>query len=173
MAAKKKRTTTKALSEKALFDLAADFESSKERVKKYENDPVVGWRSIQSKIVAELQRRKVKSLTASGSLTKVTLVAPETVVYDDDAIWAELTPAKRRLVFDRQINLSALPKDVQVELLKSLTASQRKKVVSHRLNVDRLAEAVQDGKVPVELVSEHSEIKASSPYISVSHGSAE
>lgn len=165
MAKTKKKQTTKALSDRKLFDLVSEFETNKERATKAEST----WRSVQTRIVEELRRRKVKSLTDS-SLTKITLVAPETVVYNEDDLWADLSAAQRKQVFDRSINLNALPADVQKELVKSLTPAQRKRVISHKLNVDRLAEAVQDGKVAVETVSEHSEIKESAGYIRVSRG---
>lgn len=167
-----KKKTTEALSDRQLFELAAEFENAKTLAKKYESDPVVGWRNIQSRIVAAMSRRKVKSLVDS-SLTKITLVAPTTVVYDEEGMWADLPASKRKAIFDRQINLALLPADVQAALLEHLTPAQRKRVVSHRLNVDRLADAVQEGKVEPEWVAEHSEIKESSAYIKVSRGEAE
>lgn len=166
-ASRKKKQKVETLSDRAVFDMVATFEVSKERQKTHE----AKWREIQQRIVAELKRRRIKSLS-DDTLTKVTLVQPERVVYDSDGLWADLSPARRRSVFDRQVNLSALPREVQADLMKHLTRTQRKQVVSHKLNEDKLAQAVQDGKVAVELVSEHSEIKESAPYISVSRGSA-
>lgn len=168
---KAKKRITSSLSDRKLFEIASEFENAKSLSKKYEADPEIGWRSLQSRIVDELKRRNVKSLVDSA-LTKITLVAPESVVYDEEGMWADLTPARRRAVFDRQINLALLPKDVQEALLDHLTPAQRKRVVSHRLSVDRLSDAVQEGKIPASFVAKHSEIKESAAYVKVSRGEA-
>jgi hypothetical protein len=168
---KKNRKTTDRLSDRKLFDLAAQFEAQKDRAKKAEHDPETGWRAIQSKLVSEFRRRKVKTLTDTSG-TKVTFVAPEKVVYNEDGLWDVLSPTARKHVFDRTINLSKLPADAQKALLTHLTPAQRKRVISHKLNVDKLATAVADKKIPVEVVAENSEIQESSPYVIVSHEEA-
>lgn len=126
--------------------------------------------SAQKAITDEMERRKVKSLSSKEEPLHVTFVQNETARYDEDGLWNALTPAQRRLCFDRNINLNELSADARKRVLAVLTKEELAAVTTHSLDVEKLSLAVQERKIRTKLVAKFTEFVKSAPYIRVSHG---
>jgi hypothetical protein len=161
----KVKEALKKLSDAELFVLAADYESGK----KIENEGKKKASKAQKLITDELIRRKTKALENEG--TKITLVQNESVVYDGDGLWDDLTPKQRRLAFDEDVNLNGLSVETRKKIREIIPKEELAAVTTRRLNVDNLSVAVQEDKIDAKTVAKRASIVKSAPYIRVSHGS--
>lgn len=160
----------KPLSDAEVFALAAGYENAS----KTEADAKKTKTETAKQIISELfTRRKVSSVESSqfGPFTRITVSQAKHMEYDEDGLWKDMTPAQRREAFDTLVNLNALPTDVRKAVIAALPAIERRKVTTHRLNLDKLSLAVQNKKVPAKLVAKHAEEVKNAPYITISHGS--
>lgn len=100
---------------------------------------------INRAMVADLMDRGIKTEidTAVGREWRVTVVAPEGISFDEDA------------------------------LLKTLGKRAFARVANLKLDRKKLEAAVRDGSISAELVSEHSVLSRKSPYIRVTEYSGE
>lgn len=124
----------------------------------------------QAIIAAEWERRGHDTLTAEG--LKITRVQNSSIVYDGDALWADLTARQRPLAYKRTFNLSALPAERRTALMhairETMTPAEISMCTDNVLDVGLLSEAVQAGKIDAKIVARHAEEKFSAPYIRVS-----
>lgn len=165
----KLRTSDKPLSEAEIFRLASLYEDHA----KHAAEAEAAKKDVQKTLCVELlDRRKTSAVESSayGEFTRITAVRNESVVYDEDGLWQELTPKERRKAFDELINLNALPLSVRKEILATLSSEQKRLVSSRKLNTERLAQAVAEDEIDARTVAAHAEIKYSAPYIRISHG---
>lgn len=162
----------KGLSTAAVFSLAEKreqeaVEEARAKAAKFDAD---------KQIIEELHtRRKIKSLESDqfGRFTRITVVAPERVEYDEAGLWSDLKPRQRRMAYNEFVNLNALPEDARLRVLAVLSGDERKAVTTHSLSTDRLAVAVADGKIDPKVISKHAAIKQNAPHIRISHGTGE
>lgn len=132
-------------------------------------------KAAQNALVEEIGRRKVSSLESDkfGGFTRITRVQNSHMEYDADTLWEDLTPAQRRLVFSRHVDLNALSSDARKRVVAALSAEELESVTTYSLDVDKLAQAVQDRKVKAKTVAAHAREVLSAAYIRISHGSGE
>jgi hypothetical protein len=122
---------------------------------------------LAEEIIQGLEAHGVKSVVHQG--WAVNVAQAEKVVYDDALIGA-LTAKERRLACDEIVDLNALDPAVRKRVVEALTPQERKRVTTLRLNVERLSQAVQEGKIDLKLVSRYSSIKKNKPYITPGSG---
>lgn len=165
---KKSSKKTKALKPAELFALAREHEQAKKdaaAAAKHKTE-------VDAQIIAELMdNRKVRSVESSefGGFTRITVTQTESTSYDPE-IKNDLTVAQRRLCFDRDINFNLLPEKTRKKILQSIPKDELAAVTTERLNVERLSQAVQDGKIDGKIVAKHASISKNKPYVTVSHG---
>lgn len=173
MTKKKKKTEKPArLSEAEIFAAAKEYEEATEAESRYKQAK----ESAKKLILTQLHSiRKVKSVESGeyGEFTRITVVEGSHVEYDGPGLYKDCTVAQRRLAFDRNINFNALPAETRKALLAAVPKDELKAVTTNVLNVERLSQAVQAGKIPGRLVAKHSEVVKSAPYIRISHGAGE
>lgn len=173
MPKKKSATKMPSLTTGEVFALASKYEVAQKTAAAADADR----REAANAIVGELERRKTSALESDefGAFTRITKVQNESVVYDEATLYKALTPAQRREAFDYSIDISILPeadrKALNKALIDLLSPAQRKAARRHRLNVDRLSAAVQEGIISQDVVAEHAEVVKSAAYIRISHGS--
>jgi len=119
------------------------------------------------------ERMKLKTLTARGSSTRITVVQNERVEYDENGLYRALRPVQRRMAFDTHVNLNGLSPETRKALIAAVPRDELKAVTTHSLNVENLSSTVQAGKIDAKLVAEHSEVVKDSPYVRISQGGGE
>lgn len=165
---KKKVKAPKPLTDKQVFELADEYATASEKVKKFDALK----KKVSFALCTELIRRKTKGITSDNGTT-VTLVQAERVVYDPDGLWADLKPKQRREVFEDNINLNALTSEKRKEIVKLLTEDEREEITTHVLVVDKLSTAVQNEVVDAKVVRKHTTIEKNAPYVKISRGDSE
>lgn len=151
-----------------IFTLAAEYERQAEiegRAKKTKKE-------LGDNIAGELLARKTKSLTHSDGTT-VTRVQSTNIVINDATLYGDLTPAQRRKVYRRSLDISALPAAAQKAIVEALREHKASKAVKHTLDHTALAAEVQAGNIEPEIVAAHSNIVENAPYVRISHGTGE
>lgn len=166
---KSEKKKVKKLAEAALFALAQEREEAAKQAAAFLSEKT----EVDQQLIEQLQIRKVRSMESDqfGGFTRITLVQPEPVEYDQDGIKKALKPAQRRLVFDTNVNLNALPEEIRKAVIETIPKDALKAVSTDVLNMDKLAKAVKDEKVDAQVVSDNSWIKEIAPSIRISHGS--
>jgi len=124
----------------------------------------------QTIIVGMMQGLKTRVIEHNGYTVRVAQAEP--VRYDDNGILGELSVRQKRLVTKEMVVLNKLPISTRKKILESLTTQQRREVTTVVLDHDLLSSQVQNGKIDVELVAKHTEVKPSAPYISSSGAKA-
>jgi hypothetical protein len=164
-----KKKAAKKLAEAALFALAQEREEAAKQAAAFLAEKT----EADQQLIEQLQIRKVRSMESDkfGGFTRITLVQPEPLEYDSDGIWKALKAPQRRLAFDENVNLNALPDDIRKAVIETIPKDALKAVTSHHLNLDKLAIAVKDEKIDAQIVSDHSSIKEIAASIRISHGS--
>jgi hypothetical protein len=164
-----KKTKTPRLPEAELFALADEYEKHHAREGRAKKEK----KGITKTLVEQIQSlRKLGSLESDkfGRFTRITVVQAEHVEYDEDRLWKTFTPAQRRESFDSLVNLNALPLATRKAIIEMVPRDELKAVSSRRLNVERMSQAVQAGKIDAKVIAPFSEIVKNEPYISISHG---
>lgn len=165
----KKEAAAKRLNDAKLFALADKYEESHRE----EGTAKKSKAESAKAIIGELLTRGVSAIESKefGGFTRITVVQPEKVEYDRDAIWQALTVKQRREAFDAFVNLNALPAAARKRVMEVLTKEERTAVTTHELNTERLAQAVQDNKIEAKVVADNSRVVKIAPSIRISHGS--
>ena len=157
------------LSDEEVFKLADEYQAADQKVKRFSQVKS----GISKRLTEELARRKTKKLT-SKSGRQVTFVQKETIEYDEEGIWKDLTPRQRPKVFVRYLALEELSpeerKTFMDDFVKSLPRSTQQRVMKHKLDEAKLLKAIEDEVVTAEWVAEHSETVKSKPYVVISGG---
>lgn len=168
-AGRAKAKKAKSLKPAELFALAKQHEQAKTDAA----EVAARKKAVDEQIIAELlDNRKVRSVESAefGGFTRITVTQGERLEYDSDGIYDELSLTERRHCFDRNINFNALPEKTRKALLKSIPKEELAAVTTVVLNVERMSQAVQDGKVDAKKIAKHAETKLNAPYVTVSHG---
>ena len=163
-----KKRPAKRLKDAEIFTLAAEYERQAEiegRAKKTKQ-------GVQKSLCEELEARKTSSLTADDG-TKVTRVQTENVIVHGDTLYGDLSPAQRRMAYDRHLPFAELPADAQKAVAALLKEMGHTKAIKVALNTTKLSEAVQNGKIDADVVAEHTDITKNAPYIRISHGTGD
>lgn len=161
----KSKKKVKKLSDKEIIELAIEHERARGKESRFKKAK----EKAKEALTAEFIRRGTKGLT-SASGTVVTFVQAEKLVYDGDNLYADLKPKQRRAVYEENIDLNALSAEARKRVIAALSAEERKAVTTYVLNVDKLSDEVQAGRIDAKLIAKHSEIKKNAPYVSVSLG---
>lgn len=167
---KAKKKKAKALKPAELFALARAHEEAKKEAAAAASKK----KDADTAIIAEiLDRQKVRSVESAefGEFTRITVTQGSHMEYDDDGIFHDLSVTERRHCFDRNINFNALPEKTRKALLKAIPKDELAAVTSVTLNVERMSQAVQDGKVDAKTIAKHATDVKHAPYVTVSHGS--
>lgn len=169
MTKKTEEKKAKRLSDAKLFALADAYEEAHRAEGTAKKEKSTAGKAI----ITEMISRKSSAIESKefGGFTRITLVQPSSVEYDDKGIWNALTPTQRREAFDANVNLNALSKEARKRVMEVLTKEERAAVTTHALNTERMAQAVQDGKIEAKIVADNSHIKQIAPSIRISHGS--
>lgn len=135
-------------------------------------------KEAQDLMVEQIQGvRKLGSMESAeyGPFTRITVVQNESMDYDEDGLYGDLTAAQRREAYDYSIDLSRLTADerkaLNAAMIELLTPAQRKACKVRALNIDRLSQAVQDDKIDPKVIAKHSKLVKSAAYVRISHGS--
>jgi hypothetical protein len=118
--------------------------------------------ALKGEVIAEMQLRGTRAIEHDG--TRVTLVAPERVSYDEPGLFSILTPAQRRRVFIENIDLNALPAATRKKIIEVVPKRQRADVTTRSLDLTALSLATQAGEIDQEMVASVSEVVPSKPY---------
>ena len=139
------------------------------RKKKEEDSKKAKEKADQAKrelILGMMHSLKTQVIEHDGYVVRVSQAKP--MVYDDDAIIAELTSKQRRMVTRETLDLNELPPAIRKKILESLTPTQRQAITTVTLDYEKLLEAVQAKEIDPRMVAKHSEQRENAPYISAS-----
>ena len=124
---------------------------------------------LKPKLVAAMRSFGSKVMEAGG--VRVVLSEPTTTKYDEDGILSALNKRQQKLAFDEIVNINLLPpaerREIQERMRELLTPAQRRRATELRFNLDRMSQAVQEGKIPVEVLDEHTQVISNTPYTTV------
>lgn len=118
---------------------------------------------LKNDVIAGLTQHGVKAVEHGG--WSITMAQGSTVEYDDKAIISELSVAQKRLCCREELDLNALTPDERKAVIAALAPGTRKRITRVILDRDKLSQAVQGNKVPLALVSRHSQVKQRAAYI--------
>ena len=128
---KRSKKKVERIPEPEVFKLARKFDKARKLKDKYDK----ARKELQSAIVAQMELRKVKSITDKETGLRITEVRSEYVSYDPDQLRELLPPKKFR------------------------------KVTQVVVDKDTLGAAVQAGEIDAEIVAKVARISYSEPYI--------
>lgn len=148
--------------DRELVQLARQAEKAKQKVEKAKQEEA----ALKKQVLDEMQLRGTKAIEHDG--TRLTFVQAERVHYDEQSLYGLLTPAQRRMVFNENVDLNALPAKTRKAVMEVVPKSQRLAVTTRSLDVSALSQATQSGSIDVEVANSVSEVVPSAPYYRLS-----
>lgn len=156
-----------ALSDSKLFALAVEAEE----LKAESNELAARAKKLRDRILPEMLRRGTKTLGKQDGTVQITLVKPESTVYDQDAILRQIE-RKHPDLLEQATSLSlTVPLDDVLAWLKSKAPNLYniaiKRFTTRSLDMSKVARLVQDGELSPKFVARHSRVEPGTPYLRI------
>lgn len=155
-------STPRRLTDKRLLELATKFARLAGLRKRCERERG----EAQEQLLAQLELRGARTLSL-GDTTITRAQQDPTVTFDQDALWADLQPAQRRVVFDDTYDLNALPAEIRARFVASLGGAEKKAITRRVLNAEALLAEVASHRIPAAIVDSRRTVTEKAPYIVV------
>lgn len=135
------------------------------KVKKYQDE----YQTARAWVTDAMRRAGTRLVEVGG--VRVVYTQQEPVEYDEAGLHHDLTPKQRREVFDESLEISRLSakerKALHEAMLAHMTKAQLRRATTFSLNKRKLSQAVQGGKVPLDIVNKHSTVTKRAPYTTI------